>query len=506
MNGNGGDAARLRDVDEVWLEAALREVLADEAPPDLRARLAAASPARAAAAAANVDGAAGPRATSRWWAAAVVWFGVLVVGGVAVLQRTGAGVAGAPAAAPQQPSQELEVADLPGLVARLPLTTTLALTALHGPDGARLPSEPEHSAIVLDPACLPALRAALGPGCATGAPFALREVQAELRLSGEDGFVRLRLAITAETVRVGAAKFACTAPLPTPLAGALRDLWRDLAARKPPARQRIQVHTQRELVAALGSDRTLELVGGPFVLTGSDDDGEFPANPAVEFRDPSPLPFLVVKGVRNLRLCGVGGAVRLLGKSPADVVHFEDCVGVSFEDLVLGHDTGVAHFCSAPVLTLQRCRDIALRDCELFGCGTEGLVAEQVQGLRMERGEIHTCRNAVLTCRTAKDVSFLGTVFRDCTLWQPGFVFEACEKVLLADCSVRGLDGLVDGTRDGQMMFLVTMDEAVQFERGRIRGNRVQRIANSKLLLVRRGTDEGDNGPDQDVAPREGGR
>ncbi|MBL8736897.1 MAG: hypothetical protein JNL12_10760, partial [Planctomycetes bacterium] len=55
-----------------------------------------------------------------------------------------------------------------------------------------------------------------------------------------------------------------------------------------------------------------------------------------------------------------------------------------------------------------------------------------------------------------------------------------------------------------QGLFVVTMDEAVTFQRGQIRGNRTRRVVNSKLLLVRDGTDEGDNGPEV-VVERRGG-
>jgi len=48
-------------------------------------------------------------------------------------------------------------------------------------------------------------------------------------------------------------------------------------------------------------------------------------------------------------------------------------------------------------------------------------------------------------------------------------------------------------------------DEAVRFVRGAIRGNRTNRVANSKLLLVREGTDECDNGTDVEVKPPSAG-
>jgi hypothetical protein len=100
-------------------------------------------------------------------------------------------------------------------------------------------------------------------------------------------------------------------------------------------------------------------------------------------------------------------------------------------------------------------------------------------------------------------ISVDGDIAGAAAVGQPGFVFDRCEGVHFADCTVRRLDALVDGGKEGQLLFQITMDEAVQFVRGAIRGNRTNRVANSKLLLVREGTDERDNGPDVEVKREE---
>lgn len=499
----GRGTAPLGEADAVWLDAALHEALAGESPPDLRARLAAASPAQAAAAAARVDAAGAPRSWVQAWAAAAVFLGVSVVGGVFALQRFGDGAADVPAVSAQEPARELDVADGKQLAAHLARTTTVAMTALQSPDGVRLPNEPEHGAILHDATLLPALRLVFPADVATTEPFALRDTQAELRLAGEGGFVRLRLTIHGDVVRVGAAKFACTVALPAELAGKLRAEWQVLAAQKPPARQRMQVHTTRQLLAAIGDDRTIELVGGPFVLDPEDAEGPLPVSAAVEFGERDPVPYVVVKGVRNLQLRAVGGPVRVLSRSPAEVLQLAGCRDVLLEGLVLGHTQDVQYHCVAPVVSLQQSTNIVLRDCELFGCGTEGIVAEKSEGLRMERGEIHTCRNGAVIFLGCKDLAFHGVLFRDCQVGLTAFAFDQCQGVRFHDCVIRGFRGWEAATA-AESLFDISMDEAVQFVRGSIRGNRTRRVANSKLLLVRDGTDERDNGPDVELPPQDG--
>ncbi|MFO1031332.1 MAG: hypothetical protein U1F60_09645 [Planctomycetota bacterium] len=498
---------RLDPADAAWLEAALHEVLAGEAPPDLRARLAAANASDLQAAAVRVEAARPARARTHWLLAAVALFALLVVGGVAALQRAGVGSAATPASAPQEPLRELEVGNVEQLAAHLARTTTVALTALRGSDGARLPNEPEHSGMLSDPLLRDLLRTLFVPGLAAGAPFERGAAHAELRLQSEAGFVRLFVlverdaALQRDTVRLGNAKFA-TAAVPAEVSVACRAVWESMQKQQVQARRRLQVHTTRELIAAIGSDRTIELVGGPFVLDPEDEAGPFPDNPAVEFAERDPVPYLVVKGVRGLHLRAVGGPVRVLSRSPAEVVQFAGCRDVFLDGLVLGHSEEVAFHCVAPVLSLQQCTNVLVRDCELFGCGTEGIVAAEVDGLRMERGEIHTCRHGICILERCRGVEFRGAVFRDTEVAMAAFVFDACERVHFADCVVRNLDGGMGGPAQDQGLFAVTMDEAVTFVRGQIRGNRTRRVVNSKLLLVRDGTDEGDNGPEVVVERR----
>ena len=165
MNDRREGVAGLGAADEAWLDAALHEALTGETPPDLRLRILRASPEQAAAAAAHVDAARAASPSRPWWAAAAVLFGALVVGGVFALQRFG-GAVDTPVAVAQEPSRELDVADAKQLAAHLARTTTVALTALQGIDGARLPNEPEYSAIVNDVTLLPDLRAALAADAA----------------------------------------------------------------------------------------------------------------------------------------------------------------------------------------------------------------------------------------------------------------------------------------------------------------------------------------------------
>jgi hypothetical protein len=492
--------------DVLFLERALAELCAGDAPPDLSARVRAATPAERAAAAAAVAAAERPRTAGRWFAAAAALLGVTVLGTVFALQR---GAASAPATQGQGKdvaAREVTVLDAAHLAALLPRLQAVTLLARSDLIGNRLAELPEHAALLAAP--LPRqLATALADLGTTGDPFGLAVAQAELVLHlDRREFVRARLRCNELDVFFGTGSFAAAMPLPTAVAAALRARWQELVTATVKPRQKLQASNLREFVAAIGSDRTIELSGGPFVLDASDERGELSANPAVRWLAEGILGGNVaaqIHGVHNLHVRALGDRVAVLGKTPAEVLGLSACDDVCFEGLILGHVEGLEYGCVAPVLTLDHCRGVRLVDCELFGCGTEGVVATATQRVAMERCEVHTCRCGVAQFRSCEDLQFAASRFRDCTIaWQEGgFVFDDCKRVAFTDCTVTGMNC---GAPDGQL-FGIRMDEAVSFTGGVIAGNRCGRVATSKLLLVRDGTDEHDNGPAVAAKARLGG-
>lgn len=489
--------------DAAMLARGLAEILADDAPPDLTARVRGASAARRAAAAQAVAAASPLRWRSPWLAAAVVLLAATAVAGVFVQQRAEQALT-----AGQEPrAVEVVPADAAELAALLPGVEAITLIARSTADGARLPDLPEHAEVLADPAlrqqCVAAL-ATLVDAPATEPPFALAEAQGELllHLTGRR-HVRCRLRFPSnEGADLGTAKFSRCGALSAGLAAAVRDHWQRLASAAPRPRQKIQVSTTKELVAAIGSDRTIELIGGPFVLDPQLVEDGGAADAAFSFAEGFGGATAQIRGVHNLHLRAVGDRVRVLGTSPDEVLGLRNCEGVRFEGLVLGHIEGLSGSCSAPVLVAEDCRGLWLRDCDLFGCGTDGMIARQVHDVVLERCAVHTCSAGVVQFHGCTDLRFTATSFRDCAmLWgEGGFVFRDCARVAFRDCEVTRMRG--DGVGDGgPPMFGIQMDEAISFQGGAIVGNRCARIATSKLLLVREGVVERDNGPDVVVEP-----
>lgn len=125
---------------------------------------------------------------------------------------------------------------------------------------------------------------------------------------------------------------------------------------------------------------------------------------------------LEIENVQNLTIsAGRTGTEIVTVPRYACVLKFVSCSDVTLEGFTAGHTDGPG-FCTGAVVHADDCRNMTVKNCDLYGCGTYGLELEHSSA-------VHT----------------YGTTIRDCSygaLWASN-----CSDVLLDDCSVHGIDG-----------------------------------------------------------------
>ena len=97
----------------------------------------------------------------------------------------------------------------------------------------------------------------------------------------------------------------------------------------------------------------------------------------------------------------------------ANVLAFFNCRNLTLRDLVMGH-TPEPGFCTGAVLQLTSCGASLIEGCELYGCGTYGVTAENSWELRIDRSEIRDCTFGCLEYRYVSDAFVTDTKFHDC--------------------------------------------------------------------------------------------
>lgn len=198
--------------------------------------------------------------------------------------------------------------------------------------------------------------------------------------------------------------------------------------------------TPEELVAAIGSNRTI-------VLTGTNYDLNTAENQSSQYcmwEEVGDGNELVIRNVSELTIQAGDGKDCMLQVLPrqANVLRFENCGHITLSGLTIGH-VKQAEACQGSVLALYDCLGVTVNDCRLYGCGTFGVVANNVSDMLLKKTEIYECSVGSVDLNNCSRVSF-----EDCSIHdvpENSFSLFACEKVTWND-SV--LDGYASYTMD----------------------------------------------------------
>lgn len=144
-------------------------------------------------------------------------------------------------------------------------------------------------------------------------------------------------------------------------------------------------------------------------------------------------PMLVVQNVSNLTVRGSGDAAtdRVLSAVPryAYVLTFENCSNIYVTHITVGH-TQEPSQCAGGVLHFINSQDILVEDCDLYGCGTLGVDADNSLNIQVINNLIHDCSYGGVQFSNCQNVRVDGNTFRDLGMEDyPGSVFRIYDSV-----------------------------------------------------------------------------
>ena len=218
-----------------------------------------------------------------------------------------------------------------------------------------------------------------------------------------------------------------------------------------------KVSTADEFLSAIGSDRIIEIVpSDPIIITDAVkklyDKGELDK---IDMYDYKVLPegivcydnydglALAIVGVENLTIRAKNdekGAAIYSRPRYADVLKFIYCESVSLEHITLGHtDEG---YCEDGVLGLVECTDVSVDHCDLFGCGTEGIIATNCNVLWVMASVIRDCSYHIMHLNECTNVHFDYCDFLDNRQFEQINV-NGCEDVTFSNCTIYDNQGML---------------------------------------------------------------
>ena len=175
----------------------------------------------------------------------------------------------------------------------------------------------------------------------------------------------------------------------------------------------VHVSTADEFLSAIGPDTEIivdaRLIDFSTAANYGSSGGDY-----YRWDDPFDGPELVIQNVRNMTVRG-GGEVRTdqtLSCVPryADVVTFENCANIYVTHITVGH-TREPGSCMGGVLHYVNSQDILVEDCDLYGCGTLGVIGTNSRNMQVINNHIHDCSVGGVEFSQCQDVRVDGNSF-----------------------------------------------------------------------------------------------
>ena len=189
-----------------------------------------------------------------------------------------------------------------------------------------------------------------------------------------------------------------------------------LLASSAPKPKTVHVTTADEFLEAIASNCIIVLDADYYDLTAA-----IQERPDLFMSDDRPIsyvdqfdgPELHVNDVQNLtiQVGATEGGVSTILIDPryAFVIYFESCKGITLDGVTFGHTE--EGYCDRGVLGFEACENVHIKNCDLFGCGTEGIDVSGCDGFLFENSKIRDCSYYIMHVSNCSNVHFVSSQF-----------------------------------------------------------------------------------------------
>ena len=234
----------------------------------------------------------------------------------------------------------------------------------------------------------------------------------------------------------------------------------------------ITVTTEEQLLNALGNNRTIEIgedvhLNLSRVLEQEDKFSGIPGRSWVTIakrggQEPTIVSDycgdgqqLTLKNFEYLTIRGKKNSSIEVDPRYAFCLNFMDCNDCCVENLTIGHTEG--GYCDGGVIGFTGGSENTIRDCDLYGCGTYGLVTHETWHLSISRTSVHDCTYGIMELYDSNDIRFedcdffsnreyelisnnsQNVEFRGCRFfanWADAPLFQSAEDIMLYGCEI----------------------------------------------------------------------
>lgn len=208
----------------------------------------------------------------------------------------------------------------------------------------------------------------------------------------------------------------------------------------------INVDNATDFINALGSDRTIVVTDyielTPALREMSNKLYKRPGNtPQIYVNENFDGPGLVLSHLTNLSIVSGDDVVTIVVEPRyVNVFTFIGCSDIELKGLTLGHTE--EGYCDEGVLGFTDCTNVSVKECDLFGCGTEGIALSNVKNFAMTGSKIRDCSYHIMHVSESTNIVFDGCQFfrnREFTLCN----ISSSDTVLFNNCIFANNEGIL---------------------------------------------------------------
>jgi len=173
------------------------------------------------------------------------------------------------------------------------------------------------------------------------------------------------------------------------------------------AQSTVTVSNALEFLKAIGSNKTIYLKDGDYVLTNHVGDGSSNVTWEQEYDGGQ----MRIDNVTNLKIVGKQNSRILVDPQYTWVMKFVNCSNITLDTYTMGHTNG--GYCIGGVVYLDSCKNVRLTNCRMFGSGTYGMGISNTSNVVLEKCDIFKCTYGLLQLNNSKDILFTHSRFRE---------------------------------------------------------------------------------------------
>lgn len=142
---------------------------------------------------------------------------------------------------------------------------------------------------------------------------------------------------------------------------------------------------------------------------------------------------LVIVNINNLTINGESVETTHIQSASAhtDVLGFDNCSNITIRNIKAGHKT--RDYCEGDVVVLIKCENVLIENCDLYGCGYNGISIWRTNDVTVNNTEIRDCSGCISAIRHSKNVVFNECYMHNC---REKFYEDDNENVQLNNCKI----------------------------------------------------------------------